>query len=1042
MAMQDSLSMNVDVVDSADADLLSSVMAMCYEELIAGLLWFVAGFLVFRLLVTSGVAKRVPLLRKLGFGGGGTLVSVATKRATLTKALSADAASGDHKSVLNTYCNQKDKVTLQVEGIQAVAQALASLEPDQAVSELSDLINKSGRRPCVLQATVESLAQSGRADLAEGLIRNMRSDGMALDLRCLEIVMSAFAKQGDPCKVQALLKASTGDIDKGMVPLTYATAIRCLLRGSEPAAALQVVLQMQQQGHSVPQPLAAELLRCSTAISSEELAQTFQKLTAASLMTVDGALVLLQHALSTEDMAKATQGEEAARRLASTLPYPVLETLLKIYVKHNEAKSLALFEELQAAGCVASEGLCGHLLARAGEARNLQFVEEVIKYAKGRSMMTLALYKTLMKVYASCDLFDQACDLYDQILADGLEPDQVMYGCLVKFAVKCGRCAQSQKFFDKAPVGDVQNYMWLIRAAGREGCPERAVELLRRLQEEQPTRVDIAVYNAVLDVCVSVKSELVNTVLAEMRDRVGLNLVSYNTLMKGSIAAGDLNNARALIGDMERNGLRPDSASYNCLLTAAVAVQDHALVWDLLSEMEGKAVPVDHYTLSILMKAARRARTARDASRLLAILDRKAINVCEDEVLLNTVLDACIYRKDWTRLGRVLDAFEQSGLKPSVHNYGLLIKAYSSRGNLRRCEELWKEMTLVRRLQPSELTLSCMLDAHICGGLVEEALKTFEHWRQIIKPNTIIYSTLIKGFASIGDAQRALEMFEEMKREGIAMNLVAYTTLIDACAKAGDVGQAQVLLKRMDEDGCQPNTITYSSIVKGHCLQGDMDAALRSFGEMLSRGLEADTVIFNTLLDGCVRNSKFDLCDQLLKEMLTYGIEPSNFTLSIVVKMWGKRRQLTQAFEAVRSAIKEKKIQVDAQVCTCLMSACFLNAAPDRALEALVEMRTWGAQGPDASTYGALITGLCRFGRHAEVAGVASEAIRLASTGHLKPLAPEVLRGLFKSLREAGADDTLAVLMDSLRGAKLPIPGPGEASAAPWGGRQSAARRR
>ena len=64
------------------------------------------------------------------------------------------------------------------------------------------------------------------------------------------------------------------------------------------------------------------------------------------------------------------------------------------------------------------------------------------------------------------------------------------------------------------------------------------------------------------------------------------------------------------------------------------------------------------------------------------------------EVLLNTVLDACIHlkalaynmrqlhllytsvcRQDNRRLGNVLRQFERATLKPSVQNYGLLIKA-------------------------------------------------------------------------------------------------------------------------------------------------------------------------------------------------------------------------------------------------------------------------------------------------------------------------------------------------------------------------------
>merc|ERR1719424_1567158 len=161
--------------------------------------------------------------------------------------------------------------------------------------------------------------------------------------------------------------------------------------------------------------------------------------------------------------------------------------------------------------------------------------------------------------------------------------------------------------------------------------------------------------------------------------------------------------------------------------------------------------------------------------------------------------------------------------------------------------------------------------------------------------------------------------------------MVAYTALIDAHARGGSMEEAHRLLALMEQDGCEPNTITYSNLVKGHCVQGDMQRALGVFNEMLQRGLKADTVIFNTMLDGCVRNGRFQLADQLLDDMKGYDLKPSNFTLSILVKMWGKRRDIDRAFAAVRDALQgDRRRQVDSLVGACLVGACLHNRNPDR----------------------------------------------------------------------------------------------------------------
>ena len=49
--------------------------------------------------------------------------------------------------------------------------------------------------------------------------------------------------------------------------------------------------------------------------------------------------------------------------------------------------------------------------------------------------MTITMYGTLMKVYSDCGMYGKACDLYALILQDGLTPEVMMCGCLMKFAV-------------------------------------------------------------------------------------------------------------------------------------------------------------------------------------------------------------------------------------------------------------------------------------------------------------------------------------------------------------------------------------------------------------------------------------------------------------------------------------------------------------------------------------------------------------------------------------------------------------------------------
>jgi len=1000
-------------------------------------LWFAAGFLLFRLalrcnllpssLEPSWLLGRQPSKNK-SLKGGKSPISPSKPSCPSTKVICAHHEAGNLEGVLAKWTEVKDKVVLKGPALEAVAEALALQLPGQ-LCELTDYLalHPVLAKTTTVQNMVSSILKADRPDLAQEFVAELEARKMqsAVTTKIRDLVLGHFALKGCAGKVNTLLNRREMDGEEWLSGAN--AAVKGYLSGGHVDLALQHSREMQKHGKNISPTSATALLDASSK-KELSLSDVLTVLEGASL-PMEAAGVAMTACFKTDDMPSARLLEERLRR-SGQVSFAVLEPLLKLAAKHDEAWAQSLLQEMQARNMFLSEGLCGLVLSRCGEARHIQLAEAIQSYLRDRKMTSLATYKTLMKVYATCDLLDRACDLYEDILADGVVPDNVMYGCLAKFAAKCGRDDLSDRLFsaasDKPQGSDVQNYMWLIRSAGQRHDVQRAVSLLRQLQHEKASVVDPAIYNCVLDVCMSngATSEA-ERIFQEMLQNKLVTLITYNTLMKGYCAKGDLARARRLIRDMQDMGLRPNSASYNCLLSAAVGGGDHKQAWGIVESMRSSGVEADSFTVCILMKIVRKASNRTDAQRALAVLDSAKVDICKDEILLNTVLDACIHLKDTRRLSWILREFESATLVPSVQNYGLIIKAYSCLKQTKKCWSVWYEMTDKRQrgLVPSDVALSCMLDSIVTAGQVEEAVALFEQWRNVVPPNTIIYSNIIKGFASQGDADRALDMYHQLRADGLKMNLVAYSTLIDAQARAGKMDRAHGLLEEMKEDGVEPNTITYSSLVKGHCKEGDLDGALKLFDKMVASGVQPDTVMYNTLLDGAVRACRFSLCDQFLKEMQTTGTEPSNFTLSIVVKMWGKRKKLDKAFQAVRAHAEARSLQLDSKLCTCLISACFHNADPQRALAALKEMKTWpNCDGPDAGTYEQLTEQLVKVQLLQEAAGVVKEAVALAGNRSIKPLNPNVLRLLRRSLEQCGQSWMWSSIREQLQAARLPMP--------------------
>lgn len=947
----------------------------------------------------------------------------------LHKTVEAEVSSGCPVAALKAWRAMKNDVATSIETLKLITQAFLDEEPESFVEEISEHIGAHSDEIANTKsanAILDIVARSGNVKLLGELANAMRYRfRVQPTIQTYEILMGGHATVGDKKKVENLIE----ELGRQKVSArAHSLIIKGYLKNSMTDDAFHQLQQMQASGFFIPSFAVAQLFR--TAIQSGRAEEFFNKNLEADTkirlqLPAEAVAVLLEDCSKRDDIDLAIRVEEVASEAKTQLTVNAYDSLLKLCVAHADIRALEIFQHMERDCLRISEGLCVGLLARCAESKFLRFAEMITTYVRGKDGMSIAVYSALMKVYAYCGMFDKACDLYPQLREDGLVPDSMMYGCLMKFAVECGRTELSQELFNKAPSLDIQNYMSLIRAAGRDRDVDRAFTILKRLKESGVS-ADIAAYNCTLDACINANEVQRGRELVNEMQRLGKSdIITYNTLLKGYCNSGDIQGAKDLCLEMEKNGHPPNDVSYNCMINAAVSKGLFREAWTTIETMQSKGIAVDHYTISIMMKALKRAKDPRDVARALALLDNAGLDVCSDEVLLNTVLETCIRHREFRRLSDIVDAVSKSQVQPSAHTYGSLIKACSTLKRLDGCWTFWNSMAEQRALQPNDIVLGCMLDALVTNGHIDDAVSLFGKWKNKVEPNTVMYSTLIKGFANTRQAARALDLWREMKALKLTMNTVAYNALIDSQARVGAIEGVSTLVASMEEDGCRPDAITYSTIVKGYCMKGDLDKALEVFRTMQNNNMAVDCIIYNTVLDGCTRHNRMDLADIVLADMDKYNIKASNFTLGILVKMYGRRKQLDKALEVLQVLPKKHGITPNAQVSTCLIGACLNCHDVDKAVEVFESLKASGEKA-DSKAYGALISGLVRHGQVEKAVSVVMEAC--ADCKYLKHgeklIETDSLEQLLRALTQKGLMETLGVTMvERLRSVGMPISG-------------------
>jgi pentatricopeptide repeat protein len=429
--------------------------------------------------------------------------------------------------------------------------------------------------------------------------------------------------------------------------------------------------------------------------------------------------------------------------------------------------------------------------------------------------------------------------------------------------------------------------------------------------------------------------------------------------LKGCIQEGELKKSQKVLDEMRAAGLQPGRATFNDLLVVAVhcSIEDGC---DVVEEMRSCGMKLDRVSCSILLKCIQRDTTSADIMRILSLLDE--MDGETDEVLLNSFVDACI------RVGRsdLLSAQlrkQRSSSKScfkSLHTYGSLIRASGYAGDIAGVWETWRDMRK-NRITPTSVTLGCMVEALTSNGETDASYELLHEMLSdpACKPmvNAVIYGTVLKGFSHAKKFDRVWSIYQEMLQHNLQFSIVTFNTVLDACARSGDMTRIPALLESMTKQGIRPNLITYGIIIKGYCQENRLAEALQVWESMESTtSFKPDEIMYNTILDGCARKGLYERGMILLDAMRASGIRPSNFTLSVLVKLASRANLLEKAFEICNEISETYNFRLNVHVFNNLIQACTTHNQLQRSFDVLERMVCERVR-PDARTYTLLIKG-------------------------------------------------------------------------------------
>ncbi|XP_019228884.1 PREDICTED: pentatricopeptide repeat-containing protein At3g53700, chloroplastic-like [Nicotiana attenuata] len=221
-------------------------------------------------------------------------------------------------------------------------------------------------------------------------------------------------------------------------------------------------------------------------------------------------------------------------------------------------------------------------------------------------------------------------------------------------------------------------------------------------------------------------------------------------------------------------------------------------------------------------------------------------------------------------------------------------------------------------VKPDLVLYNTLIDGLCKVGRQEEGFKLMGNMRleSGYEPNTVTYNCLIDGFCKAGEIERSYELFDQMKKGGVVPNVITLNTLVDGMCKHGkpdrytyntlisyfsqkeQFATAHRVMKRMIDDGYFPNVVTYGALIHAYCLAGNVDEAIKIFQNMCSStNVPPNTVIYNTLIDALCKSDKVETGISLLGDMKDKRVRPNTITYNAIFKGLQERNWVEKAFE-------------------------------------------------------------------------------------------------------------------------------------------------
>nr|XP_010935388.3 pentatricopeptide repeat-containing protein DOT4, chloroplastic-like [Elaeis guineensis] len=331
------------------------------------------------------------------------------------------------------------------------------------------------------------------------------------------------------------------------------------------------------------------------------------------------------------------------------------------------------------------------------------------------------------------------------------------------------------------------------------------------------------------------------------------NVVSFSTMIYGYASNGFFAESLRLFSQMQEWGISANSFTIVGLLVSSAGLGVSKIGESVHGRIVKSGLEGNPFVRTALLDCYAKCRSPMKSYILLEEMVEPNLVTC------NAMIAGFVRNELFEEALLLFKQLWQFGLGPNSLTMVSVVQSCIGYGSFRLCENMHGYVVKVG-MDLDVAVMNSVFDMYLSFGNLEIAKAFF---RKMAIRDVITWTGMMDLLLELECAAEALNLFIQMRSEGIDPDMVAMINVITACACLGDLKRGRSVHNQIVVSGFELELPVKNSLITMYSKCGDMESARMSFDHIADKSL----VSWTAIISGYVQNGQPIEGLQLLNKM-------------------------------------------------------------------------------------------------------------------------------------------------------------------------------